>query len=490
MTVSFVAAQDVPTDAGMVAVPVFIGCALPESSQVKLDVAFLEAAGFQGELGQVQSFPNGDHTLAVVGMGAPEEVDAEAFRRAAAAMVQAAWRMPAVSSTLLDALPGVGIDTTRAAQAIAEGAGMAAYEFLPYKTGATPCRLGTVTVVDPAGAGSRQDLQKALDRGARVAEAVCFARDVVNEPAGGLTPTRLAELATEIAQREGLTIRVLDEVGIAEEGLGGLSGVAQGSHEPARLIELVYEPEGEAVATIALVGKGITFDSGGLSIKSADPMMTMKTDMSGAAAVLAAMSALPSLNAQVRVLGFLPVTENMPGGGAIKPGDVVRIRNGTTVEVLNTDAEGRLVLADGLSLAAERGPDAIVDVATLTGAQIVALGAKIAAVLGNHEGLVNQVQAAGARAGEPIWPLPLPKEYRGDIDSEIADLKNIGQPGKAGTIVAGLFLQEFVGDIPWAHLDVAGPARADSDDGYVKKGATGVTVRTLLELVTSFEPLT
>jgi leucyl aminopeptidase len=281
----------------------------------------------------------------------------------------------------------------------------------------------------------------------------------------------------------------LDEVAIAEEGLGGLSGVAQGSHEPARLIELRYEPPGDAVATVALVGKGITFDSGGLSIKPADAMMTMKTDMSGAAAVLAAMSTLGPLGARVRVLGYLPVTENMPGGGAIKPGDVVRIRNGKRVEVLNTDAEGRLVLADALCLAVEEQPDAIIDVATLTGAQVVALGAKISAVMGNDDGLVGQVQVAAERAGEPVWPLPLPKAYRGDIDSEIADLKNIGQPGKAGALVAGLFLQEFVGDIPWAHLDVAGPARAEADDGYVKRGATGVGVRTLVELITGFESL-
>ncbi|HVE47501.1 MAG TPA: leucyl aminopeptidase [Acidimicrobiales bacterium] len=488
MPVSCVAASEVPAEAGMVAVPVFAGCVLPEGSEIKLDVAFLEGAGFEGTVGQVQSFPTGDHTLTLVGMGSPDEVDAETFRRAAAAIVQAAWRTPEVTTTLLDALPQDGIDRMRAARAIAEGTGMAAYEFLAYKSSVTPCRLETVTVVDPA-AGSDAVVQRALDHGSTVAEAVRLARDVVNEPAGTLTPTRLAELATEIADREGLTIEVLDDVAIAEAGLGGLSGVAQGSHEPARLIELRYEPPGEASATLALVGKGITFDSGGLSIKSADPMMTMKTDMSGAAAVMAAMSALPALGAQVRVLGFLPVTENMPGGGAIKPGDVVRIRNGKTVEVLNTDAEGRLVLADGLSLAAERAPDAIVDVATLTGAQIVALGPKIAAVLGNHEGLLDQVRRAGERAGEAVWPLPLPEEYRKDIDSDVADLKNIGQPGKAGAVVAGLFLQEFVAGVPWAHLDVAGPARADTDYGYVKKGATGVAVRTLLELITTFEPL-
>jgi leucyl aminopeptidase len=319
----------------------------------------------------------------------------------------------------------------------------------------------------------------------------------VNEPAGALTPSRLADIATDVADREGLSVRVLDEGAIADERLGGLAGVAAGSAEPPRLVELVYEPPAStgapsagppsAVApTVVLVGKGITFDSGGLSIKDAEGMMTMKTDMSGAAAVLATMSALPALGAPVRVIGILPITENMPGGTATKPGDVLRIRNGMTVEVLNTDAEGRLVLADGLSLAAEAAPDAIVDVATLTGAQVVALGKKIAGLMGNDEGLVQRVRDAAERAGEDVWPLPLPRQYRSHLDSEVADLKNIGARGQAGTLVAGLFLQEFVGDVPWAHLDIAGPARSDADDGYVTKGGTGFAVRTLLELVTSF----
>jgi leucyl aminopeptidase len=215
-------------------------------------------------------------------------------------------------------------------------------------------------------------------------------------------------------------------------------------------------------------------------------MMTMKTDMSGAAAVLATMSALPALGAPVRVVGILPITENMPGGTATRPGDVLRIRNGKTVEVLNTDAEGRLVLADGLSLAVEAAPVAIVDVATLTGAQVVALGKKIAGLMGNDDGLVQRVQDAAQRAGEDVWPLPLPRQYRSQLDSDVADLKNIGARGQAGTLVAGLFLQEFVGDVAWAHLDIAGPARSDANDGYVTKGGTGFAVRTLLELVTTY----
>jgi leucyl aminopeptidase len=279
-------------------------------------------------------------------------------------------------------------------------------------------------------------------------------------------------------------VYVLDEVAIANEGLGGLMGVARGSAEPPRLIELVYEPPG-ARGTVALVGKGITFDSGGLSIKTADGMETMKTDMSGAAAVLATMSLLPALAPKVKVVAIVPTTENMPGGRAIKPGDVLKIRNGKTVEVLNTDAEGRLVLADGLSLAVEAGVDAVIDLATLTGACMVALGPTIAGLMGNNEAWADQVRAAADRAGEPVWPLPLPKDYRKKIDSEVADIKNTG--GRyGGALTAGLFLEEFVDGVPWAHLDIAGPARSEEDDGYTPKGGSGFGVRTLVEMLGTF----
>jgi leucyl aminopeptidase len=238
------------------------------------------------------------------------------------------------------------------------------------------------------------------------------------------------------------------------------------------------------------VGKGITFDSGGLSIKTAEGMETMKTDMSGAAAVLATMAALPDLAPDVAVLGIVPATENMPGGRATKPGDVLTIRNGKTVEVLNTDAEGRLVLADGLSLAVESGVDAIVDLATLTGACIVALGPRIAGLMGNDDRWTDQVRSAAERAGEAVWRLPLPEEYRRSIDSDVADVKNIGSDRYGGALTAGLFLREFVGDVPWAHLDIAGPARSGEDEGYLRKGGTGWGVRTLVELLTSYQPPT
>jgi leucyl aminopeptidase len=328
-----------------------------------------------------------------------------------------------------------------------------------------------------------------LERGARLAAAVCLARDLINEPAGDLTPQRLAEVATEVADHEGgLTVTVLDEAAIIAERLGGLLGVAAGSTQPPRLIELVYEPA-DPVATVAIVGKGITFDSGGLSIKPADGMETMKTDMSGAAAVLAAMSTLPAFAPNVKVVAIIPASENMPGGSATKPGDVLRIRNGKTVEVLNTDAEGRLVLADALSLAVEAGVDAILDLATLTGACKVALGTRVAGLMGNHAGWMGQVQAAADAVGEPVWPLPLPDDYRKQIDSEIADLKNIGSGRWAGALTAGLFLKEFVGSVPWAHLDIAGPARSDDDDGYLTKGGTGFGVRTIVQTLMNFQPL-
>ncbi|MGH9033270.1 MAG: leucyl aminopeptidase family protein, partial [Acidimicrobiia bacterium] len=269
------------------------------------------------------------------------------------------------------------------------------------------------------------------------------------------------------------------------EKLGGVLGVGQGSDNPPRFVRLTYAPTG-AKGTLALVGKGVVFDSGGLSLKTSSGMETMKTDMSGAAAVIAAMSVLSDAGVKVNVVGYVPMVENMPSGAAIRPGDVLRIRNGKTVEVLNTDAEGRLILADALSLASEDKPDAVVDLATLTGACMVALGDKVAGLMGNDSGWTDQVRAAADRAGEPVWPLPLPGEYRKLLESEVADLRNIGTGNYGGALTAGLFLQEFVDGVPWAHLDIAGPARAGGDDGYIAKGGTGFGVRTIVELATGF----
>jgi leucyl aminopeptidase len=469
-------AAEVPRGADVVAVPVASGPDLIAGGH-DLDLAQLRARAFEGKVGETASLAgDGVTTVLAVGVGPTDELDADVLRRAASAVVRATWKRRSVATTLLHAVPAGG-DRAEATRAVTEGAGLAAYRFVRYKSDPDPCRLEGLTVVAP----DADALAPELARARAVVEAVCLARDLVNEPAGSLTPSDLAARASEAAERVGLEVEVIDEVEAANLGLGGLLGVAQGSDQPCRLIKLTYAPP-EATRTIALVGKGITFDSGGLSIKTAEGMMGMKTDMGGGAAVIGAMSALPALAPAVKVIGFVPATENMPGGRAIKPGDVLKTRNGTTVEVLNTDAEGRLVLADGLALAAEEQPDAIVDLATLTGACIVALGPKITGLMGNDDDLVAEVRSAADRAGEPAWPLPLPKEYRKQLDSEIADLKNIGGRS-AGALTAGLFLKEFVGDIPWVHLDIAGPSRSDEEDGPVVKGATGVGVRTLLELL-------
>ena len=486
--ISFAAAPTRPAEAEVLAVPVFAGGLLPGDALGRAEVDFLAAVGFEAGVGEAVALPGDGAVVVAVGLGEPEAATPDTWRRAAAAAVREAWRARSVAF----ALPAGDPDPSSTARAVVEGAALAAYRFTRYKQPKAPCRIEWFAVVG-------EGLEAGVEQGRVVAEAVAFARDLVNEPPGAMTPAKLAEVAESVAEAGGLGVRVLDEAAIEAEGLGGLRGVSLGSDQPPRLVELTYDPgdtdsgdtdRGDAVATVVVVGKGITFDSGGLSIKTAEGMMTMKTDMSGAAAVLATMSALPKLEprVKVKVVGIVPATENMPGGRATKPGDVLTIRNGTTVEVLNTDAEGRLVLADGLSLAVEHRPDAIVDLATLTGACVVALGREVAGLMGNSDDLVAQVRDAGERAGEPAWHLPLPSRYRKHIDSDVADVKNIGTPGQAGTLVAGLFLQEFVGDVPWAHLDIAGPARAEADDGYVPKGGTGVGVRTLLELLSTFRP--
>jgi leucyl aminopeptidase len=482
-TISFSTGRDAPAGTDALAVPVFEGGGTPAGSPFELDAAFLAGVGFEGKVGESQALLSEDGGVVVaVGVGPADDVDAEVVRRAAAAAVKAAWRATSMATTLLDALPA-GADRGRAAQAMAEAMVLAAYRFGRYKNDPKPCALTTVTVLGRGGA----PVQRGLERGVAVGDAVVIARDLVNEPPGAMTPRDLEKAARRLAKEQGLGLEVWDEKRIAAEGLGGLGGVAAGSDQPPRLLRLEYAPAG-ARGTVCIVGKGITFDSGGLSIKTGDGMMTMKCDMAGAAAVLGAMSALPALAPKVRVLGYAACTENLPSGKATKPGDVLRFRNGKTAEVLNTDAEGRLVLADALSLAVEQGPDAIIDLATLTGACVIALGPDVAGVMGNDDTLIDEVRAAADRAGEPVWPLPLPKRYRKLIDSEVADIKNIGTGGKGGALTAGLFLKEFVGDTPWAHLDIAGPAFRDSEDGYLPKGGTGFGVRTLLELLTAWRP--
>jgi leucyl aminopeptidase len=447
-----------------------------------LDWAFLRSQGFEARLGDVRAVPGeGGRTTYVVGLGHAADVDADALRNAAGSLARAARRQSSLAVDLLGHLVEGG-SAARAAQAVVEGLVLGGYEYHAFKSEPEPGRLSRVVVVG----GGGQRVQAALDRALVITEAVCWVRDLVNEPGGSLTPTRLADQAVAVGAEAGFEVTVWDEKQIRKEKLGGLLGVNRGSTQNPRFLQLSYEPD-KPRGTVALVGKGITFDSGGLSLKSPDAMIGMKGDMGGAAAVLGAFRAVARLGAKVRLLGFLPITDNMTGGDASRVGDVLTMRNGKTVEVLNTDAEGRLVLADALSLATEAAPDAIVDLATLTGACMVALGDRTAGLMGNHRGWLDQVRAASDAVGEPTWPLPLPRHLRDKIDSGIADIKNVSDNRYGGALVAGLFLQEFVGEgIPWAHLDIAGPSDAHDEHDEIRKGGTGFGVRTLVELVTTF----
>ncbi len=315
------------------------------------------------------------------------------------------------------------------------------------------------------------------------AEATCFARDLINEPANHVTATALAEAARAIAREAGLRVRVFDRAACEKMGMGAFLGVNRGSVEPPQFIHLAYVPRGTARRRIALIGKGITFDSGGLDLKTAEGMERMKGDMSGAAAVLGVLKVLPRIRPPVEVHGLVAATDNMPSGSATKPGDVLRAMSGKTIEVNNTDAEGRLTLADAIAYARQEvKPDEIVDIATLTGAVSVALGSLCAGSMSNDAALQRRVLAAGERVGERLWPLPLIEEYREGLRSEVADLRNTG-PRPGGAITAGLFIREFAGNTPWVHLDIAGAAFTDKDLPYAPKGGVGFGARTLLEFV-------
>ncbi len=477
MSLTIELARTAPDDVAATAV----GAVAGQAAGGDVDRGYLAAHGFEAKKGDVRSIPAADGgTTFVVGLGPADRVDAHVLRHAAGALARAAKRHASLSVDLLGSLAD-GTSAAAGAQAIAEGLVLGGYQFSAFKSDPKPSVLARVVLV--GGGGKRTEA--AIARGLAVAEAVAWARDLENEPGGSLTPTKLAQQAAAEGKRAGFEVTVWDEKDIRREKLGGLLGVNRGSEQAPRFLRLEYAPD-KARATVALVGKGITFDSGGLSLKPSDGMIGMKGDMGGAAAVLGTFRAVAALGAKVRVVGFIPITDNMTGGDATRVGDVLTIRNGTTVEVLNTDAEGRLILADGLSLASEERPDAIVDLATLTGACMVALGDRMAGLMGNHPGWLDQVQGAADAVGEPVWQLPLPSYLRGKLDSELADLKNITDTRYGGALAAGVFLQEFVAeDIPWAHLDIAGPADSSEVDGELVKGGTGFGVRTLVELLTS-----
>jgi leucyl aminopeptidase len=422
--------------------------------------------------------------VALVGLGSRKEFSIDRLRRAAST-AGLAGRQRGMTRMAIVVHPGAHVSPADAAQALAEGAFLANFEAASYKT-VDPPRVWLDSVTLRVG-GDANAVDRGAERGRVLGECTYLARELANEPSNTLTPRVFAERAAGMAREAGLAVDVLDEKRIAELKMGLLLGVAQGSAEPPRLVVLRHEPKSAAAQPVlGLIGKGITFDTGGISIKPAENMDKMKDDMSGGAAVLAAMCAISRLRAPVRCIGMIPMTENMPGGKAMKPGDVLTSAEGKTVEVLNTDAEGRLILGDAVWYARRLGATHLVDVATLTGACVVALGRSTSGLFGTPELWVEHVRRASERAGDRSWPMPVFDDYKELFKSEIADFANTG--GRAGgAITAALFIKEFTGDLPWAHLDIAGTAWVEDSKPYLPKGPTGVGVRTLAELALGVE---
>jgi leucyl aminopeptidase len=421
--------------------------------------------------------------LLLVGIGRDSDRTLETLRRAAAVAVRAAGRAASIATSLpqcaCDVTPGTPASQAQALTAVAEGFGLAAYRFQRYKSSAEPELDEVILLVD--GDEAARAARPALRRAQVAVRATAYARDLVNEPAGALGPAELAAEAARLAEANRLECEVSDDRALERGGFGAVLAVGRGSATPPRLVTLRYRPDG-ARAHVALVGKGVTFDTGGLDLKRGASMEGMKDDMAGAATVLAVLGAAAELGLPVALTAVLPLVENMPGGTAMRPGDVVRARNGTTIEISDTDAEGRLALADALALTAEAEPDAIIDIATLTGSAVVGLGPSCTAALSNTPALAARVLAAAARAGETAWELPLVEDYRPFLDSEVADLRNATEhPGDATQ--AALFLRQFVAGRPWVHLDIAGPATFKEASYYQPKGATGCMVRSLIELL-------
>lgn len=441
---------------------------------------------FRGGVGDTVVYHTADAIRArrviLAGIGKRDRWNEESFRRAAGAAATAARN--AACARISFVLPTeVKIEAGRLHQAVLVGALLASYRYLKFKTKEEDLqpnkKIESFSVLSNGAAVA----QKAAARAKLFADATWFARDLVNEPSNAFNPQVMADLAGKVAKESGLGIRVLEAPELKKLGAEAILGVGSGSSVPPRLIELYYKPRKKSNRTIALVGKGITFDSGGLSLKQSKQMETMKSDMAGAAAVLAAMRAIPEIRPACNVIAVLCAAENMPSGSAIRPGDVLRAMNGKTIEIINTDAEGRLVLADGISWAVKRGATEIIDLATLTGACVVGLGPHVAGVMGNDSDLIQKILRAGELVGESHWELPIPNDYDFMIKSDIADMKNLYINSEAGAIQGALFLREFVGDAKWAHVDMAGPSWYDKEFFHISKNATGFGARTLLQFL-------
>ncbi|HEY6609395.1 MAG TPA: M17 family peptidase N-terminal domain-containing protein [Candidatus Limnocylindria bacterium] len=483
MDVTVDVARSVPEGATAIGVPVAADGGVPRE-RVDLDRATLEASGFGATVGQTLVLPRADGpTIIEIGVGSRAELGAAAIRDAAAAFARAAVRHADLAIDLTGVVSEV--EARVAGQAVVEGVLMARYRYRAFIDRPSERHLARLTLVAPA--NRARSVAAGAQRGAITAGAVNTARDLCNAPATHLTARRYAEVAERLGSDAGLDVQVFDEKQLAKLGCGGLLGVNAGSGEPARMIKLTYAPPGRSRGNLHLVGKGIMYDAGGISLKPSDAMhAAMKLDMSGSAAILGAMTTLRDLGCRTTVTGWLMCTDNMPSGTATRLGDVLTTHSGKTIEVINADAEGRLVMADGIDMAVEEGADAIVTVATLTGAALRTFGTAGAAMMANRRDLAEQLDAAGAATDELVWELPFIRRYRSQIDSAIADVKNMGGEN-AGTITAGLFLEAFTEGIPYGYLDICGPMMTNADDSWRSVGATAFGTRLLAEFASNFK---
>jgi leucyl aminopeptidase len=496
MKINVAQAGSAPPRTPLLALPLAEGEAPLAGAAAALDAALggqvqtLRARGdFRGKENEtLLLFPtsaDGPERVLLVGLGKPEGITPERLRRAAGSTAKQAARSRAASATFV--LPaGLPVSAGEAGRAVAEGLALGAYTFTELKSRAedapAPVDLADATVLSEG--GDAEALEEGVRVGAVLARADALARTLGNQPGNVATPAYLAETAERIGRDAGLRVTVLGPAELEQEGMGALLAVSAGSEQEPRLIVIEHRGGKEGDRPLVLIGKGLTFDAGGISIKPAAGMEDMKFDMCGGAAVIAAMQAIAELDVAANVVGIVPSSENLLGGAAMKPGDIFRTHLGKTVEVVNTDAEGRLILADALSYARRFQPAAVVDCATLTGACVVALGHHATGLMGSDEALVEELRAAGERVGQRCWPLPMFDEFRELIRSDYADVKNSGgRP--AGAITAGWFLREFAGEFPWAHLDIAGTAYGDGKLPYQVKGSTGVPMRLLVEWVRS-----
>jgi leucyl aminopeptidase len=492
MEIKAIAGNIVDIKAGAIVVNHFEGVKRPEGDTAVADKALegaisqlIKQGDIKGKLNEITILHSMGKLpasrIVVTGLGKKKELNLNKVRGAVAETCR--YLRGKGVTTIAAVVQGIGINGIKndeAVQAMTEGALLGLYAFRRHIT-KKENNFGEIKEFLIVGKEKRQ-IEKAITRGKIMAEAANWARDMVNEPANFMTPSNMAEAARQLARKYGLKVEVFEKEKMKELGMGGLLGVSQGSQQPPRFIILSYSGRDSKEVDLALAGKGITFDSGGIDIKPSEGMEDMKGDMAGGASVMATLMALAQLNPKINVTALVPATENMPSGTAMKPGDIIAAMNGKTIEVLNTDAEGRLILADALSYAKKLGAKVIIDIATLTGACHVALGSLCSGAFSNNQALADKIIAAGNETGELMWQLPMYDEYKEQLKSDVADIKNIGNRW-GGAITGAKFLEEFVDKTPWVHLDIAGTYYTDKEKGYIIKGGTGVPVRTLVNLI-------